>query len=229
MLRDGEKGVVLQRDKQTYAVVPHLPCGVVTPDILRKLADVAQRFGCFMKITSEARIALIGLTESQVDEVWAALGMDAGRVTGLCVRGVKACPGTTFCKRGMQDSMSVGMEMDRRYHGVELPGKMKFAVSGCPNQCAETAFKDIGLVGSSRGWKLLVGGSGAGRPRIGEKLADNLSTEQALALVDQLVEYFKANARPHERMARLIERIGGLDALKQALHLPIEQDPGGDE
>ena len=230
MLKDGEKGVILQRDKQTYAVAPHLPCGVVTPDLLRKLADTAEKYGCaLVKITSEARIALIGLREDQVDAVWADLGMDAGRVVGMCVRSVKACPGTTFCKRGMQDSLAVGMELDRRYHGQPLPGKLKLGVSGCPNQCAETGLKDIGLVGSTRGWKVLVGGCGAGKPRIADKLADELTTEQALALVDKLVEFFKANARPNDRMGRLIERIG-LDALCKAVGVerpaaPSTQDP----
>ena len=39
MLNDGDKGAILQRDRQTYGIAPHLPCGVVTPATLRKLAD----------------------------------------------------------------------------------------------------------------------------------------------------------------------------------------------
>ena len=42
MLEDGQKGAILQRDKETYAVAPHIPCGVITPDGLRKIADVAE-------------------------------------------------------------------------------------------------------------------------------------------------------------------------------------------
>jgi NAD(P)H-nitrite reductase large subunit len=30
MMQDGEKGVIIQRDKETYAVAPHIPCGVVS-------------------------------------------------------------------------------------------------------------------------------------------------------------------------------------------------------
>ena len=45
MLQDGEKGVIIQRDKKTYAVAPHIPCGVVSPETLRKLADVAEKYG----------------------------------------------------------------------------------------------------------------------------------------------------------------------------------------
>jgi NAD(P)H-nitrite reductase large subunit len=216
MLKDGDKGVILQRDKQTYAVAPHLPCGLVTPAILRKLADVAEKHHVqALKVTSAARIALVGLREDQVDAVWADLGMDPGAAVGLCVRSVKACPGTTFCKRGLQDSLAVGLELDRKYHGAPLPGKMKLGVSGCPNQCAETGFKDIGLVGTARGWKVLVGGNGGGNPRIAQTIAEDLPIDQAMTLVDKVVGFFKDNAKPHERLGRVIERLG-LDALKEA-------------
>lgn len=216
MLKDGDKGVILQRDKQTYAVAPHLPCGLVTPEILRRIADVAEKHQvAALKVTSAARIALVGLREDQVDQVWHDLGMEPGAAVGLCVRSVKACPGTTFCKRALADSLAVGLDLDRRYHGKALPGKLKFGVSGCGNQCAETSFKDIGLVGTARGWKLLVGGCGGGKPRIADLLAEGLTTEAALSAVDNLVEFFAAQAKPHERMGRLCERLG-LDALRTA-------------
>ena len=147
MLEDGDKGVILQRDKTTYAVAPHIPCGVVSPDKLRKIADVAEKYNvAALKITSAARIAIVGLREDQVDDVWNDLGMVPGAGVGLCVRSIKACPGTTFCKRGMLDSLSMGLKLDEIYHGLETPGKLKIGVSGCPNQCAEVCIKDIGLV-----------------------------------------------------------------------------------
>ena len=40
MLKLGEKGTILQRDNQTYAVAPHIPCGVLTPQLLPKLASL---------------------------------------------------------------------------------------------------------------------------------------------------------------------------------------------
>jgi len=216
MLNDGDRGVVIQRDKVTYAIGPHLPCGVVTAEQLRKIADVAERLGAVLKVTSAQRIAIIGLREDQVDTAWAELGMSPGGLTGLCVRSVKACPGTTFCKRGLQDSLSVGLELDRLYHGRPMPGKMKLGVSGCPNQCGETNFRDIGLVGTAHGWKVLVGGNGGGKPRIGQPIAEDLTTDQALAMVAKIVDYAVANAKPHERIGRTIERLG-IDSLKAVL------------
>ena len=217
MLQDGEKGVIIQRDKQTYAVAPHIPCGVVSPDTLRKLADVAEKYNAAaLKITSAARIAIVGLKEEDVDNVWADLGMSPGAAIGLCVRSVKACPGTAFCKRGQQDSLGLGLKLDEKYHGLEVPGKCKFGVSGCVNQCAETCIKDIGLVGFPKGWRMLVGGNGGAKPRLSQELARDLTTENALTLVDKVIAYYKANAAPRQRMGDMIDKIG-FDAFAKAV------------
>ena len=209
MLQDGEKGVIIQRDKKTYAVAPHIPCGVVKPETLRKLADVSEKYGAqALKITSAARIAVVGIDEKDVDAVWSELGMSPGFAVGLCVRSVKACPGTTFCKRGMQDSLGVGLKLDGKYHGKEVPGKFKMGVSGCPNQCAETCIKDVGLVGMKNGWRVLVGGNGGGKPRLSQELARDLTTEEALELADKVIEYYQANAKPHQRLGAMIEKMG---------------------
>jgi len=150
----------------------------------------------------------VGIDENDIDAIWNELGMLPGSAVGLCVRSIKACPGTTFCKRGMQDSLSVGLKLDEKYHGMEMPGKFKIGVSGCPNQCAETCIKDVGLVGMKNGWKLFVGGNGGGRPRLSQELTRDLTTEQALELIDTIIEYYKANARPHQRLGAMIEKTG---------------------
>ena len=217
MLQDGEKGVIIQRDKQTYAVAPHITCGVVKPDTLRKLADVAEKHGAAaLKITSAARIAIVGVDEKDVDAIWSELGMSPGFAIGLCVRSVKACPGTTFCKRGIQDSLALGLKFDEKYHGLELPGKLKIGVSGCPNQCAETCIKDIGLVGIPKGWRLLVGGNGGAKPRLSKELVKDITTEEAIELAEKIIEYYKDNARPHQRLGSMIEKIG-FDEFKTAM------------
>lgn len=217
MMLDGEKGVILQRDKVTYAVAPHIPCGVVTPDTLRRLADVAEKYNvAALKITSAARIAIVGLKEEDVDNVWADLGMSPGAGVGLCVRSIKACPGTTFCKRGIQDSLSMGMKLDSIYHGMELPSKFKLGVSGCPNQCAETCIKDIGLVGMKNGWKLYVGGNGGAKPRLALELMNNISDEEAISAIDRIISFYKENGKRNQRIGGLIDEIG-LDEFREKI------------
>jgi NAD(P)H-nitrite reductase large subunit len=209
MLQDGEKGVILQRDKKTYAIVPHIPCGVVQPETLRKLADVAEKYQAVaLKITGAARIAIVGLKEEDIDNVWGDLGMYPGASVGLCVRIVKACPGTTFCKRGMQDSLTLGMKLDAKYHGMEMPGVVTIGVSGCPNGCAETCIKDIGLVGLKNGWKQFVGGHGGGRGLLSRELARALTSEEALGLIDKIIEFYKSNGKRRQSLGAMIEKMG---------------------
>ncbi|MFO8031514.1 MAG: NAD(P)/FAD-dependent oxidoreductase [Desulfohalobiaceae bacterium] len=217
MLKDGEKGAILQRDEQTYAIAPHMPCGVVSAQHLRNIADAADKYGCAaLKVTSAARIAMVGLKEEDIDQVWQELGMSPGAAVGVCVRSIKACPGTTFCRLGQQDSLNVGLELDKKYHGLELPGKLKIGVSGCPNQCAETCIKDIALVGRKKGWMLMTGGSGAGKPRLADEIARDLDTDQVLEMVQRVIDYYKAQAKKQERMGRMMDRLG-VENFKQAI------------
>jgi len=215
MLKDGEKGVIRQRGKEniTYAVAPHIPCGMVQPEQLRKLADVAEKFNVSdVKITSAARIALLGVNEDQVDGIWEDLGMDAGHATGLCVRSIKVCPGTTYCRLAKQDSLKMGMKLDKLYHGMVLPSKMKMGVSGCKIQCAENCIKDISLYGTQEGWTLMIGGNGSARPRLADLLVEGLSSQDAMDLLEKVIDYYKTHSK-RERMGRMVERIG-LDTIK---------------
>lgn len=220
MLKDGEKGVIRQRGKEhpTYAIAPHLPCGIVRPDQLRKLADVAEKYDVSaLKITSAARIALIGIEEEQVDPIWDELGLDPGHATGLCVRSIKVCPGTSYCRLGQQDSMKMGMVLDEIYHGMILPSKMKMGVSGCKVQCAENCIKDISLYGTAKGWTIQIGGNGSARPRLADLLVEDLSFDDARRKVDEIIEYYKKYSK-RERMGRMVDRIG-LDKIKSDLNV----------
>lgn len=203
-----EKGAIIQRDKETFAIAPHVPGGIIDPAGLRKIADVAEKYHAkVLKITSAQRIAIVGIPPEDIDKAWMDLGMKPGAAIGLCVRSVKICPGTTFCKRGQQDSVGVGLKLDEKYHGMELPWKFKIGVSGCGNSCAEPAVKDLGLIGTSKGWKLLVGGCSGLKPRIGQVLADNLSDDEVMNLVEKIINYYKAHAKK-QRLGEFIDEIG---------------------
>ncbi|MBC8318978.1 MAG: NAD(P)/FAD-dependent oxidoreductase [Desulfobulbaceae bacterium] len=217
MLKSGEKGAVLQKDGESYAIVPHFPLGMITADNLRTLADVADKYKLpAIKITSASRIAMVGFKEDQIDDAWKDLGITPGAAVGMCIRSIQACPGTALCRLGKQDSLGLGMEIDSRYHGYELPNKLKMGVSGCVNNCAETPVKDIGFVGKPKGWTVVVGGNAGARPQLAQDLISDLTTEEALALADKIVNYFQKEAKKSERMGRFIDRIG-FDAFKDAV------------
>ena len=205
-----EQGAILQRDKKTYAVAPHIPGGIITDsNILRKMADVLDKYNAAaIKVTSSQRLALIGIQEDDLDAVWNELGMEKGCPIGSCVRSVRICPAQTFCKRAQQDTVSLGLEIDKMYHGMDLPAKFKIAVSGCPNSCSENAARDLGVMGNNKGYTIVIGGSAGVLPRIADKLTENITREEVVPLVEKVIKYYKENARKYERFGRMIERIG---------------------
>lgn len=213
-----EKGAIVQRDRETYAIAPHIPGGVILDiNVLRKIADVSEKYGAkALKLTSAQRIAIVGIPEDKIDAVWDELGMDKGAAVGLCVRSVKICPATHFCKRAQQDGLTLGLTLDKAFHGMELPGKMKFGVSGCTNSCAESWVKDIGLVGTTKGWKIVIGGCAGAKPRIGDLLIEAVPQEEVQPIIDKIIAYYKENARKHERLGMLIDRLG-LETVKQGI------------
>ena len=205
MLKLGEKGAILQRDKKTYAIAPHIPCGMVTPDLLRRIADVSERYHAqAVKISGASRIVIIGLEEENIDQVWDDLMLDKGAAVGLCVRSIRTCPGTTYCRIGVQDALGIGMELDRRYHGKQLPGKFKMAVSGCHLSCAESWVRDVGLIGKKEGWQVVVGGNVGAEPRIGQEVTSGHDDDNVLKIVDSIVQCYHENAKKGERLGKLI-------------------------
>ena len=210
-------GSILQRDKETYAIVPRTPAGLLTPEFLEQLAGVVRKYDIpITKITSGHRLALVGLKKDDIAKVWKDLGADVGRATELCLHYVQACPGNAVCSLGVQDSLGMGIELEKRYVGVEMPAKLKVGVSGCPMTCSEGYVRDIGLVGKKSGWTVIYGGNSGGRPRIGDVVAEKLTTEETIALVDKLVEYYRQNGKKRERVARLVDRLG-IEAVKEAV------------
>lgn len=213
-----EKGAIVQRDRETYAIAPHLAGGIVDPTTLRRIADVAEKYGAAaLKMTSAQRIAIVGLKEEDLDNVWAELDMKPGAAIGLCVRSVKFCPGTTFCKQGKQDAVSLGLKLDEKYHGMPMPSKLKMAVSGCPNSCSEPAIKDIGVMGTAKGYTLMVGGSAAATPRLAKVVAKELSEEEILEAIERIVNFYK-NSGTKKRLGRFIEDMG-IESFKSEIGL----------
>lgn len=210
-----EKGAVIQRDRKTYAITPHLPAGLATPEQLEQIAAVARRYNARLKLSSAQRVVIIGLAEEDLDAAWADLaGMRRGKPFGPCVRSVKICPGTDFCKRGQQDSVRVGLKLDEQFQAIELPWKLKMSVSGCMNDCAEACIKDIALLGTPKGWHLQVGGNGGSAPRLSQRLLEHLATEEeTLAAVERLVTWYVAQNRKC-RLGKLVEEVG-LDEVRR--------------
>ena len=219
-MTEGPKGAILQRDKETYAIVPRMPMGVLTPEILEKLARVARKYDVrIIKITSGQRIALVGIKPQDVNNAWNDLELEVGPAEGLCVHYVQACPGTETCKFGQGDSLGLAAKIEKMYVGKKdfIPAKTKFGISGCKLNCAESFVRDIGAFAAPDGWTVVVGGNSGGRPRIGNVIAEKLSEEETIELMKRILDYYAKNAKQRERLPRFTERIGTEEFKKAVL------------
>jgi len=200
---------ILQRDGKTRAIVTRNPAGLVTPDNLETIARTVRKYRIpVLKITSGQRFLLAGIAPEQVLSVIRELGPLAQPETVPCVRFVQACPGTVCCKYAHQDAMALARAVDAQFRHRHFPAKVKVGISGCLRCCGESHTRDIGLLGTNKGWTVLFGGNGGTRPRFGDRIAHDLTAAEALDCTERLMEYYRQHAQPHERTARFVERVG---------------------
>ncbi len=215
--KSAPKGAILQRDKETYAIVPRIPGGLAKLEDLKGIVNVVEKYDIpIIKITSGHRLALVGMKGEVVDDIWQDLQMDVGKATELCLHYVQACPGNAVCKFGVQDSLGLGIEIEEFFLGMELPAKVKIGISGCPFCCGESFVRDIGMFGKKNGWTVICGGNSGRRPRIGDIIAEDIDRGAAVDLARRCLEYYVRHARKKERTARFVERVG-IDELKKAV------------
>jgi nitrite reductase (NADH) large subunit len=210
----------LQRDG-TYSVVPRIPGGEIPPEKLIVIGEVARDFGLYTKITGGQRIDLFGARVEQLPAIWCRLvdaGFESGHAYGKALRTVKSCVGSTWCRYGVQDSVSLAVTLELRYRGLRAPHKVKAAVSGCARECAEARGKDFGIIATEQGWNLYVGGNGGFRPRHADLLLSNLSTEDVVRTVDRFLMFYIRTADRLQRTASWLEQLdGGLDYLRAVI------------
>ncbi len=227
---DGERGSLqdtndrhlanMQRNG-TYSVVPRIPGGEITPARLRVIAEVAEEFGLYTKITGGQRIDLLGARLEELPVIWRRLtdaGFESGHAYGKALRTVKSCVGSTWCRYGVQDSVGLAIELELRYRGLRSPHKLKGGVSGCARECAEARGKDFGIIATEAGWNLYVGGNGGFRPRHAELLVSDVSTPELIAILDRFLMFYIRTADRLQRTAGWIEAMdGGLAHLRDVI------------
>ena len=198
----------IQKDG-TFSVVPRIRGGVTSARELRRIADVAEKYNVPMvKITGSQRIDLLGVKKADLPAIWADLGMPSGQAYTKGVRMVKTCVGTEFCRFGVQDSTSAGVELERRLENLYTPHKVKMGAVGCPRNCAEATVKDIGLVGQEGSWQVVVGGAAGKNVRKADLLITVETTEEALEAAQLFFQYYRENANYLERTYDFVERFG---------------------
>ncbi|MDP1738098.1 MAG: nitrite reductase large subunit NirB [Caulobacter sp.] len=201
----------IQKDG-TYSVVPRMWGGMTTPDELRAIADVADKFAIpAVKVTGGQRIDLLGVKKDDLPAVWAdlnAAGMVSGHAYAKGLRTVKTCVGSDWCRFGTQDSTGLGIRLEKFLWGSWTPAKVKLAVSGCPRNCAEATCKDIGVVCVDSGYEIHIGGA-AGLHIQGTHVLTRVTTEQeAVWVIAAVLQLYREEGWYLERIYKWMARVG---------------------
>jgi nitrite reductase (NADH) large subunit len=206
----------IQKDG-TYSVVPRMYGGVTTAEDLKKIAEVAEKYSApLVKLTGGQRIGLFGLNKEDLPQIWEDLGMPSGYAYGKTLRTVKTCVGAKFCRFGTQDSMGLGIELEKKFERIDTPHKVKMGVSACPRNCAESGIKDIGFVGVDGGWEIYVGGNGGMDLRPADLLGTFKTEQEVMEITGAYLQYYRETANYLERTSKWLERVG-LNHVKEIL------------
>ncbi|MBU9711351.1 nitrite reductase large subunit NirB [Evansella tamaricis] len=204
----------IQKDG-TYSVIPRMYGGVTTADDLKKIGEVADKYNVpLVKLTGGQRIGLFGVKKDDLLSIWKELDIPSGYAYGKTLRTVKTCVGKTFCRYGTQDSMSLGIELEKKFERLDTPHKFKMGVSACPRNCAESGIKDIGFVGVEGGWEIYVAGNGGTDLRAGDLLCAVKTKEEAMEMTSVFLQYYRETANYLERTSHWVERVG-LENIKE--------------
>ena len=211
----------IQKDG-TYSVIPRMYGGVTTPDQLRKIADVADKYAVPMvKVTGGQRIDLLGVKKEDLIDMWKDLDMPSGYAYAKGIRTVKTCVGSEFCRFGTQDSTKMGIDIEKAFDHMWAPHKVKFAVSGCPRNCAESGIKDVGIIGVDSGWEIYVGGNGGIKTEVAQFLCKVKTSDEVLEYSGAFIQIYREEARYLDRTVHWIERVG-LEYVKQRVLEDVE-------
>jgi nitrite reductase (NADH) large subunit len=206
----------IQKDG-TYSVIPRMWGGETTSSELRRIADAVDKYNIpTVKVTGGQRIDLLGVKKEDLQAVWKDIGMPSGHAYAKALRTVKTCVGSEWCRMGTQDSTQMGKDLERAMWRMYAPHKVKFAVSGCPRNCAESGIKDVGIIGVDSGWEMYVGGNGGIKTEVAHFFAKLKTAEEVMEYTGAFMELYRTEGWYLERTVHYINRVG-LDYVKQRI------------
>ena len=206
----------IQKDG-TYSVIPRMWGGETTAAELRRIADAADKYKVpTIKVTGGQRIDLLGVKKEDLVGIWKDIGMPSGHAYAKALRTVKTCVGSEWCRMGTQDSTQMGKDLERAMWRMYAPHKVKFAVSGCPRNCAEAGIKDVGVIGVDSGWEMYVAGNGGIKTEVAHFLVKVKTAAEVLEYTGAFCELYRQEGWYLERTVHYVSRVG-LDYVKKRI------------
>lgn len=222
-------GVVKLLGKDNYSVWVKVACNNISSKKLEKIADIVDKYGKGFFLFTTNQIPIIPhINLKDVMEVKQKLeeGEQELDACGPRIRGVKVCYDKNICTYAVTSALSLGEKLDKFFYLQEIRHKLKISVSGCPIGCTvPRVLSDIGFVGISEGkYEVYVGGRLGLKPYLGDKIAENLSEEEGVVLVENYLNILQKYFKKEERSADVIVALG-LEKVKEGLNSNLKRKP----
>jgi sulfite reductase (ferredoxin) len=206
-----------KQDGYCYAGVAVLR-GRLTPDQLRRIADLADRFGSGeVRATNMQNILVPNVRQSEADALARAL-VEAGlRLDGSPFRrGTVACTGSEFCKLALTETKgfarAVVEELEQRLPGFDE--HVKLHITGCPNSCGQHWIADIGIEGKKLkvdgalvdAYYFCVGGAVGLHQATARPVGYRVAATEVPAAIERLLRVYLAGRGPAENFRAFCAR-----------------------
>lgn len=210
-----------------------LPVGRITPEGLRVLAEVAERYAenRLAHVTTRQAVQLHHVHRRDVPQVLRmvnAVGLTTREACGHSIRAITCCP---YAGVSPEEAFDVTPYAEQAYRyflrhpvGQNLPRKFKIAFEGCASDHARTPIHDIGVVasreGGKRGFRIYVGG-GLGAAPMSAELLEPFTPEEdllptLLAIIRLFDRYGNRKVLTQARLKFLVKK-WGIAAFREAV------------
>lgn len=209
----------VQRPVQSFAPELIFECSVspgvankkISPRQMMLLAEVAGERGEIEYTPHHQMILRLPAADPQrVVEQLRGAGMIVSPI-GDVVQ-VKACD---FCDGEKKESIPYAEEIQQRLGGRQMPKELRIGFNGCGMACYGAVREDIGIVYRKGKFDLFLGAKTVGRnAHSGLPVAEGISAEEIVPLVERIVARYKQEAFPNERFHKFFQRVGEIEGYK---------------
>lgn len=226
-----KSGLVKLKGDNMYSVWVKTACCNLNSAQLIKLADITEKYAKGYLLFTTRQIPIIPFVKlDDVEQVKEELNEVYLRLDrcGPTVRNINVCYEDTICAEAATNSLALAEKLEN-FFDMPMLHKVKVGVSGCKKDCIiSRVLNDVSFIGVERNgikaYDAYVGGRLGVNPFVGIKVAESLSEERCINLVQNYFDYLKEEGKQGERGADLINRLGSQKVVQQLTN-NLEQSP----
>jgi dissimilatory sulfite reductase (desulfoviridin) alpha/beta subunit len=216
-------GMVPLKEKDMFSIWVKTESCNLNSKQLRKIADITDKYARGFLLFTSRQIPIIPFVnvahifDVKRELAEAEMGMDHN---GPIVRNLNICYSDKICDDAVVDCIPLGEKLEK-FFGSQLAHKIKIVAVGCSKDCVMSrVLNDLSLVGvddgKGRSYESYVGGRLGINPFVGIKIADHLTENACVNLVQNYFDLLAADGRKGERAADVIKRLS-IDEFKAKL------------